>query len=59
MYTQLFTNSIDDHLYDYALWDKIAEGVGNLQALCKISIVYYYFVDCLEEAYWDALACIL
>jgi hypothetical protein len=28
----------------YAVWDKIAEGVGNLQALCEISIMHSHAV---------------
>jgi hypothetical protein len=50
----------DDH--GYAIWDKIAEGIGNLQALDKITIVNGSFYDGEEDPLapdWEILACIL
>jgi hypothetical protein len=47
----------------YAIWDKIAEGIGNLQALCEITIGDSRFGDAEEEQApvpdWEILACIL
>jgi hypothetical protein len=50
----------------YAIWDKISEGVGNLQALRKITIMYSASEDYEEEEEedervpdWEILACIL
>jgi hypothetical protein len=45
--------------YRYAIWDKIAEGINNLQALSVITIERNSrFVDALVPD-WDILACIL
>jgi hypothetical protein len=44
----------------YAIWNKIAEGIGNLQELRKITIMNFRIDD--EEALdhdWEILACIL
>jgi hypothetical protein len=47
----------------YAIWDKIAEGIGNLQALREITIVEANnFADDEEDPRapdWEILACIL
>jgi hypothetical protein len=46
----------------YAIWDKIAEGVGNLQALREITIFYTNSGDDEEHPLapdWKILACIL
>jgi hypothetical protein len=46
----------------YAIWDKIAQGIGNLQALREIRIVDANFVDDDEGALvpdWKIMACIL
>jgi hypothetical protein len=48
--------------YRHAIWDKIAEGVGNLPALREITIMDSRFVDGEWEAIvpdWDIFACIL
>jgi hypothetical protein len=53
--------STDPDAHRYAIWDKIAEGIGNLQALRSISI--YDRIDYDDEhTYvpdWEILACIL
>jgi hypothetical protein len=54
----------DPDAHRYAKWDKVAEGIGNLQALRTISIVAYYSFDDDEEEDplapdWKILACIL
>jgi hypothetical protein len=61
-----FTNPGDDISGNsrYAIWEKIAEGIGKLQALSEITISSdsRYFVDDEEEALvpdWEILACIL
>jgi hypothetical protein len=46
----------------YAIWDKIAEGIGNLRALRKITIWDTNLVDDEDEVLvpdWNILACIL
>jgi hypothetical protein len=46
----------------YAIWDKIAEGIGNLQALRNINIADGNFADDEEDPLaldWEILACIL
>jgi hypothetical protein len=46
----------------YAIWDKIAEGIGNLQALREITIFHTRSVDDEGEDLvpdWEILACIL
>jgi hypothetical protein len=46
----------------YAIWDKIAEGIGNLQALEEIQIVDHTFANDEEDPLasdWEILACIL
>jgi hypothetical protein len=46
----------------YAIWEKVAEGIGNLQALRKISITDICFADDEEGPLapdWEILACIL
>jgi hypothetical protein len=46
----------------YAIWDKIAEGIGNLQALREIVIWDAIMDDEEEDALapdWETLACIL
>jgi hypothetical protein len=46
----------------YAIWEKVAEGISNLQALSDITIFYSYFVDDEENPLapdWEILACIL
>jgi hypothetical protein len=46
----------------YAIWEKIAEGVGNLQALREITIWDSYAEDVEEGPLaldWEILACIL
>jgi hypothetical protein len=46
----------------YAIWDKIAEGIGNLQELREIIIMDATFVDDEGETRvpdWEILACIL
>jgi hypothetical protein len=44
----------------YAIWEKVAEGISNLQALSEITICDSYFVDDEEVAPdWEILACIL
>jgi hypothetical protein len=53
----------DPDAHRYAIWDKIAEGIGNLQALREITIVETsYFADEDEDPLaldWEILACIL
>jgi hypothetical protein len=52
----------DPDAHRYAIWDKIAEGIGNLQALCAIIIVDTDLVVGEEEALapdWEILACFL
>jgi hypothetical protein len=46
----------------YAIWDKIAEGIGNLHALSQITIVDENYSDGEEDPLapdWEILACIL
>jgi hypothetical protein len=43
----------------YAIWDRVAEGIGNLQALRVISIVDIYDDDEEVAPDWEILACIL
>jgi hypothetical protein len=46
----------------YATWDKIAEGIGNLQALDEIIIVDHDFYHDQEDPIapnWEILSCIL
>jgi hypothetical protein len=45
----------------YAIWDKIAEGIRNLQALRQITISYDHSMDEWEVLVpdWEILACIL
>jgi hypothetical protein len=43
----------------YAIWDKIAEGIGNLQALRKITILDGNNDDDPLAPDWESLACIL
>jgi hypothetical protein len=55
-----FTDPDDDA--GYAMWDKAAEGIGNLQELREITIVDSHFEDDEGEALvpdWEILACIL
>jgi hypothetical protein len=58
-----FTDADDDApgTHRYAIWDKVAEGIGNLQALRKITIVESDSVDGWEGLVpdWEILACIL
>jgi hypothetical protein len=48
---------------EFAIWDRVAEGIGNLQALREITIVDGSFDDGEEEdrcvPIWEILACIL
>jgi hypothetical protein len=55
----LATDPDDDR---YAIWDKIAEGIGNLQALLEIIIADKNSVNDVEDPHapdWEILACIL
>jgi hypothetical protein len=48
--------------YRYAIWEKVAEGIGNLQELSEIRIEELNVGDDEEEALapdWEILACIL
>jgi hypothetical protein len=57
-----FNDPDDDASGTHAIWDKIAEGIGNLQALRAITILDSYFEDDEGEAVvpdWEILACIL
>jgi hypothetical protein len=47
----------EDHRY--VIWDKIAEGIGNLQALYKITIGNGTFYAGEVDPDWEILACIL
>jgi hypothetical protein len=52
----------DPDAHGYAIWDKIAEGIGNLQALSQITIVNGNYSDGEENPLgpdWEILACIL
>jgi hypothetical protein len=52
----------DPDAHRYAVWDKIAEGIGNLQALREIIIADGNFADDEEDPQapdWEILACIL
>jgi hypothetical protein len=42
-----FTDPGDDMSgnHRYAIWEKIAEGIGNLQALSDIGNMYFLFLD--------------
>jgi hypothetical protein len=58
------TDTGDDasRAHRYAIWDKIAEGIGNLQALREISIMHSHFVHAEWDVIvpdWEILACIL
>jgi hypothetical protein len=60
----LATDSSDDAsgTHRYVIWDKIAEGIGNLQALNVISIENAYYVDGEDDPVVpdsEILACIL
>jgi hypothetical protein len=52
----------DPDAHRYAIWDKIAEGIGNLQALRSITIVNSRVSDGHGDPLapdWEILACIL
>jgi hypothetical protein len=52
----------DPDAHRYAKWDKVAEGIGNLQALRDITSVDDSFHHNEEEVLtpdWNILACIL
>jgi hypothetical protein len=52
----------DPDAHRYVIWDKVAEGIGNLQALREITIMETPSVDDEWEAFapdWEILACIL
>jgi hypothetical protein len=59
-----FTDPGDDISgnHRYAIWEKIAEGISNLQALSEITISDSHFLDDEEDPLapdWEILACIL
>jgi hypothetical protein len=48
--------------HQYAIWEKVAEGIGNLQALREITISEPIGEDDEEDAFvpdWEILACVL
>jgi hypothetical protein len=50
------------HRHRYAIWEKVAEGISNLQALSDITICDSHFVDDEGDPLapdWEILACIL
>jgi hypothetical protein len=54
--------AIDPDANRYAIWDKIAEGIGNLQALREIIVGDANWADDEEDPLapdWEILACIL
>jgi hypothetical protein len=54
-----FTDSGDDAsvIHRYAIWEKIAEGIGNLQALHEFEITHYEWEPFVPN--FEILACIL